>query len=82
MQICVVDASGGDLATDRKKRQKWHSQVLNAIEFESDGSWRLSLPNVPSVWSIQIEKTPTFDRSKLPSGYVVVQVVVEFSSFE
>lgn len=82
VEICLIDASDGDFATDRKKRQKWHRQVLNAIEFNNDGSWRLELPNATTVWSIRPVKAPTFDRSKLPEGYAYFGVVVEFWSNE
>lgn len=82
VQILLVDAHEGDYATDRKKRQKWHKQTLNAIEFNSDGSWRLGLENATSVWSIRPIAAPTFDRSKLPEGYAVFGVVVEFWSQE
>lgn len=81
VEICLVDASNGDLASDRKKRQRWHSQTLNAIEKDGD-DWRLTLPSVPSVWSIQAVKAPTFDRSKLPEGYAYFSVVVKFLSSE
>lgn len=82
VEICLIDAHEGDYATDRKKRAKWRSEVLNKIEFNTDGSWRLGLANVPSVWSIQIVQTPTLDRSKLPEGYAYYSVVVNFLSQE
>lgn len=82
VQICLVDGHEGDFATDRKKRQKWRKQALNAIEFEADGSWRLSLPNVPSVWSIKPVKVKELDRAKLAQNYAFFPMVVEFQSQE
>lgn len=82
VQIVLVDAHEGDYATDRAKRQKWHKQVVNAIEKQVDGSWRLGLSNVPSVWDIRFLRAPTFDRGKLAEGYAYLGVLVEFYSDE
>lgn len=82
VEICIVDGSEGDYATDRKKRLKWQKQALNAIEFKADGSWRLTLPNVPSVWSISPVKVKTIDRAKFADNYAYFSTVVEFLSQE
>jgi hypothetical protein len=86
VEICLVDATDGDFATNQKKRQTWHEQAQNAIDKIDDGAdgiqFRCGLPHVPEVWGIEIVEAPTFDRSKLSSLYSYQSVVVNFLTSE
>lgn len=82
VEVCLIDGSDGDYATDQEKRQTWHEQTLNAIDKMPDGQFRAELPNVPSVWHLEIQEAPTFDRSKLSKLYSYQSVVVNFLSSE
>ena len=82
VEICAIDATEGDFATDQQKRQSWHEQVVNLVE-RSNGEWRMPpLPNCPTVWGFCVDEAPTFDRSKLSELYSYESVVVEYYSSE
>jgi hypothetical protein len=80
-EICLIDGSEGDFATDQAKRQTWHQQVVNGIE-RNGSEWRTTLPNAGTVWAIEIENAPTFDRSLLAKNYAYQSVIVTFRSSE
>lgn len=80
-EVCLIDYRDGDAATDQQKTQTWHEQLLRAIEI-NNGQFRTTLPNTPTVWSVEIETAPNFDRSKLNENYAYLSVVVRLRSAE
>lgn len=82
VEICLVDGIEGDFATNQEKYQTWLEQVVNKVEKQDDGMWRCDLADVPSVWGIEIDQAPTFDRSKLDENYSYQSVVVTVKSHE
>lgn len=79
--IWIIDGFEGDNETDQAKRELWHEQVHNAIE-RNGTDWRTKLPSAPSVWDIQIEDAPTFDREMFKANYAVQRVHVAIQSSE
>lgn len=80
-EICLIDGHEGDYATDKPARELWMQQAINAIE-KNGSDHRVSLPSASSVWSVEIDEAPTFDRSKLNQNYAYFGVVVIIRSSE
>lgn len=81
-EIALIDASDGDYLTDKDARETWFETAMSAIARNDDGTWRTTLPDVPSVWNIEVTRASTFDRDKFPDGYAYLSFIVEFWSNE
>jgi len=82
VEVCLVDAHDGDFANDVASRLAWRKRVVNVLEFTGGGEWRLTLPSVPSVWSVRPARIAGMDRSKLNDGYAYFSIVFEVWSQE
>lgn len=82
-EVVVVFGREGDFASDQQQAMKVHEQLMRAFEVDPNTStFRTTLPNVPTVWSVEIESAPNFDRSKLNDNYAYLSVVVRLKSAE
>lgn len=80
VEICLIDGIE-DMATGQNQYHGWQDAAANAIEM--DGSdFRTELPNVPSLFNIEIVEAPTFDRSKLSQLYSYQSILVRFTTQE
>lgn len=81
-EVCIVAGREGDFGSDQKSTQTLHEQLIRGIERTSDEDFRTELPNCPTVWSVEIDSAPTFDRSKLNDNYAYLSVLVRVRSME
>ena len=82
IEVSIVAGREGDFGSLQKDTQAWHESLLRAIERTSDTDFRTSLPNTPTVWSVEIESAPEFDRTKLNDNYAYLSIVVRLRSSE
>lgn len=82
VEACIVAGREGDFGSNQRDTQTWHEQLLRGIERTSDEDFRTELPSCPTVWSVEIESAPVFDRSKLNENYAYLSVVVRVRSME
>jgi len=82
-EIIVVAGREGDFSTDQAPTQTWYRQCYNAVERNADGSWRVMMMTVPSVYDIRVSDTLAgFERSKLKENYAYLSFFVTVRSSE
>lgn len=74
-EVCLIYPREGDNTSDQPAAQAARRQVLNLIERDGD-EFRVGLAGVPAVWSVEIDHSATFDRSKLAKQYAYLSVAV------
>jgi hypothetical protein len=80
-EVCIIEAAEGDYETDEAIHETWHEQMILAIQEDGDNA-RVSLPNVPTAWKIEVDGAPTVDRSKLYEGYSYQSAIVKVTTAE
>ncbi len=84
--IIIVKGFSGNYATtgDNAAVQGWHEQVVRAVQFNATtGDFRVTLPNAPTVYWLNVDSAPSFDRDLLNTGkYVYLAVEVKIKSSE
>lgn len=82
IEICLVAPNSSDFASNQDMRQGWQEKVRRTILRDSSNYLRTKLTNAPTVWDMNEESTPTFDRSKLNQMYDYLSVGIRFHSLE
>lgn len=80
VEVCLIDGIE-DMATGQNQYHGWQDAAANAIEMNGS-DFRTELPNVPSLFNIEIVEAPTFDRSKLSQLYSYQSILVRFTTQE
>ena len=84
-EIIIVKGFSGNYATngDNAQVQYWHEQVVKAVQFQTGtGDFRTTLPSAPTVYYLNVDSAPSFDRDLLNTGkyiYMVVEVQIKSS---
>lgn len=82
IEICLVTPNGSDMASNQDLRQGWQEKARRTILRNLDNTLRTKLQNAPTVWDMNEEQTPTFDRAKLNQLYDYLSLVIRFHSQE
>lgn len=77
-EVAIVKGTQRSMASDPEVR-KWRLQAMHAVE--SDAAWQAVKALVPSVWEIEIDPDPLFDRGSLSDQYAYSSFTVRVKSY-
>ncbi len=81
--ILIVAGFSGDFVTDNALVQGWHEQVVKAVTYDTLGNFRVTLPNASTVYWLNVNAAPSYDRDLLNTeNYVYMAVEIEIKSSE
>ena len=81
--MVLIDANEGDYATDEDKQLAWQEAVISALLIDpATQNLRFTLPNVASIWALELDQATTFDRGKLSELYDYLGVRLRVHSHE
>ena len=86
-EVVIVDGREGDASFNMQQALAWKESIRIAIEKvdlgDGDGlQFRVTLPDVPQVWSVEVAEAGNFDRSKLNSNYAYLPIQVTLKTME
>ena len=84
VEISIIEAIEGDMATEQNKIIRWQGQAINKLEREDypRNQWRHWPTLVPAVWDFSIDDASVIDRGKLGKNYAYQTILMTFQTHE